>query len=271
MTLATWASAPSGSPPGRPSLRCRPAFSWSDRTSKPTLTRVDAVDAAHGVGDGGLEVALDRAAGGRQRDGDVDDAAVLDVDRADHLELDDVAPQLGVDDDLQRLEDLVSRGHGLIVAGLLGRTRPRCVPARGRAVKDHQPARRARRRLREERVLHPPARYEAGEPYPARAALRPAGRGKTWWCYAMATRLGAGRDALAGGDADLDGVLDAVGDAGDAVGRGHGVRCAEPLGHGLRRSALRDAARLALEARARLADVALELVAGGVAAALEAV
>ena len=32
------------------------------------------------------------------------------------LELDDVAPQLGVDDDLQRLEDLVSRGHAPIVA-----------------------------------------------------------------------------------------------------------------------------------------------------------
>src|SRR3954454_9545692 len=38
--LLTWASAPSGSPLGRPSLRCRPAFSWSLSTSKPTFTRV---------------------------------------------------------------------------------------------------------------------------------------------------------------------------------------------------------------------------------------
>src|ERR687895_1319310 len=40
ITLATWASAPSGSPSGRPSLRWRPDFSWSVSTSKPTLTRV---------------------------------------------------------------------------------------------------------------------------------------------------------------------------------------------------------------------------------------
>src|SRR3954451_4544226 len=32
--------APSGRPPGRPSLRWRPAFSWSLSTSKPTFTRV---------------------------------------------------------------------------------------------------------------------------------------------------------------------------------------------------------------------------------------
>ena len=40
ITLATWASEPSGSPPGRPSLRWRPDFSWSVSTSKPTFTRV---------------------------------------------------------------------------------------------------------------------------------------------------------------------------------------------------------------------------------------
>src|SRR5690348_15627307 len=39
MMFETCASAPSGSPPGRPSLRCRPAFSWSLSTSKPTFTR----------------------------------------------------------------------------------------------------------------------------------------------------------------------------------------------------------------------------------------
>src|SRR5215216_3911684 len=39
-TLATAASDPSGSPPGRPSLRWRPDFSWSVSTSKPTFTRV---------------------------------------------------------------------------------------------------------------------------------------------------------------------------------------------------------------------------------------
>ena len=38
-TLETCASAPSGSAP-RPSFCCRPAFSWSERTSKATLTRV---------------------------------------------------------------------------------------------------------------------------------------------------------------------------------------------------------------------------------------
>src|SRR4051794_5090691 len=40
ITLATSASAPSGRPPGRPSLRCSPLFSASVRTSKPTLTCV---------------------------------------------------------------------------------------------------------------------------------------------------------------------------------------------------------------------------------------
>ena len=38
--LATWASAPSGSPPGRPSFCCRTPFSESERTSKATLTWV---------------------------------------------------------------------------------------------------------------------------------------------------------------------------------------------------------------------------------------
>ena len=71
------------------------------------------VEDADGVGDGGLERVLDRAAGSRERDGDVDGPALLDLDRADHVELDDVAPQLRVDHDLQRLEDLISRGHAV--------------------------------------------------------------------------------------------------------------------------------------------------------------
>ena len=70
-----------------------------------------AFDAADGSGDGGLEVVLDRAAGGRERDGDVDDPAVADLDRPHHLQLDDVAPQLRVDHGLQGFEDLVARRH----------------------------------------------------------------------------------------------------------------------------------------------------------------
>ena len=38
ITFLTWASAPSGKPPGRPSFCCRFAFSPSLRTSKPTPT-----------------------------------------------------------------------------------------------------------------------------------------------------------------------------------------------------------------------------------------
>ena len=110
-TLATCASAPSGRPLGRPSVRCRPCFSWSDRTSKPTLTAVTPSTALTALVDAGLEMAFDRAAGGRQRDRDVHGPLLGDVDGADHPELHDVAVQLGVDDDLQRLEDLISRGH----------------------------------------------------------------------------------------------------------------------------------------------------------------
>ena len=54
---------------------------------------------------------FDRAAGGRQRDRDIDGPLLGDVNVANHPELHDVAVQLGVDDDLQRLEDLISRGH----------------------------------------------------------------------------------------------------------------------------------------------------------------
>ena len=57
------------------------------------------------------EVIANRAAGGRQRDHDVHHAVLVHVDRADHVELDDVAPQLGIDDALERLEDGVLRRH----------------------------------------------------------------------------------------------------------------------------------------------------------------
>ena len=57
----------------------------------------DALDAADGLGHAGLEVVANRAARGGQRDHDIDHAVFVDVDRADHLELDDVAAELGVD------------------------------------------------------------------------------------------------------------------------------------------------------------------------------
>src|SRR5688572_6264379 len=94
-------------------------------------------------------------------------------------------------------------------------------------------------------------------------------------CVLRDDALGAGRDALARGDADLDGLLDAVRDGGDALGRG--------LGDG--RQALRhevlatvgaalDLAGLALEGAAVAADEALDARAGelglALAAALEA-
>ena len=136
---------------GRASAAATP-FSWSLSTSKSTLTRGDAVELGDRVAHGGLEVVADRAAGRRQRDGDVDDAVGVDVDRADHLELDDVAPQLGIDDDLQRLADLVCVGMASLWQARRLKTdrRPEGTP----------------RRLREERVLLLPARYEAGETFP---------------------------------------------------------------------------------------------------------
>src|SRR4051812_29326420 len=96
--------------------------------------------------------------------------------------------------------------------------------------------RRARRRVRGERGLHPPAGigggwvppagYEAGRRTRRRRLSRSAPRGK----YAESHRglpppepclsergdavLGERADALGGGDAELRGALDAVGDAG---------------------------------------------------------
>jgi hypothetical protein len=65
--------------------------------------------------DAGLEVVADRAAGGRQRDHHVDYAVLVDVHRADHLQLDDVSPELGVDHVAERVNYLISGGHESIV------------------------------------------------------------------------------------------------------------------------------------------------------------
>ena len=77
-----------------------------------------ALERRDGPGYRGLEVALDRAAGSRQRDRHVDHAVAAELDRADHVELDDRAMQLGIDDDLERLEDLVPVAHPPIVANV---------------------------------------------------------------------------------------------------------------------------------------------------------
>jgi len=68
----------------------------------------DSTERGDGLGDGGLEVVADRAARGGQRHHDRDAAVVVDVDRADHAQLDDRAAQLRVDDGLERLEDLLA-------------------------------------------------------------------------------------------------------------------------------------------------------------------
>ena len=69
--------------------------------------RGHAVQLGDLLGDRLFEVGADRAAGGGQRDDDLDPAALLDLDRADHAQLDDRAAQLGVDDGAQLLGDLV--------------------------------------------------------------------------------------------------------------------------------------------------------------------
>src|SRR6476646_10604204 len=62
------------------------------------------------AGDGLFEVGADRAAGGGQRDHDLYPAVLLDLNRADHAQLDDRAPQLGVDDGAQLLGYLILGG-----------------------------------------------------------------------------------------------------------------------------------------------------------------
>src|SRR5436305_6304339 len=76
--------------------------------------------------------------------------------------------------------------------------------------------------------------------------------------------LGEEGDALAGGDAGLHGLLDAGGDGGQLVAHDRTAAGRVPLDD------LPVAPHRALEAGAGTADVALQLVAGGVAAVLEA-
>src|SRR4029453_7853745 len=76
------------------------------------LDALNALEGADRLADGGLEVAADRGAGRGQRDGHAHEA-VGRIDRSHHLELDDGSPQLGVDDRLEGLQDLVARGHVL--------------------------------------------------------------------------------------------------------------------------------------------------------------
>src|SRR5262249_19559794 len=77
----------------------------------------DALERRDVGGDGLLKVVADRAAGGGERDDDLDLAVLEDLDRADHAELDDVAPQLRVDDLAEGLGDLLvgrkSHAHSL--------------------------------------------------------------------------------------------------------------------------------------------------------------
>jgi hypothetical protein len=116
----------------------------------------DPLDRLHVLHDGGLEVVTDRAPRRGQRDLDGDLAAFAHVDRADHVQLDDVVVQLGVDDGTERIDDLISRRHGVSVTkGRRG--------ARGRPV------------VREERVLLSPGLTRRA--LPARAGtLAPRGR-----------------------------------------------------------------------------------------------
>ena len=115
--------------------------------------RGHAFDRAHRLVDVGLEMAFDRAAGGRQRDRHVDGPKLGDVNGTDHPELDDRAVELGVDDDLQRLEDLISRGHATYCrrTGLRGR---QGRAARAAQAREHRPAARLEpARLEPERDL----------------------------------------------------------------------------------------------------------------------
>ena len=101
-----------GQPRGRPSVRCRPCFSVSDSTSKPTLTAVtpstDLTAFATPVWKWPLI----------GQPGVVSDTVTFTAPVSAMSifrtipSVDDVSVELGIDDDLQRLEDLVSRGHG---------------------------------------------------------------------------------------------------------------------------------------------------------------
>ena len=99
---------------------------------------LDAVQTPHRLGDGGLEVAADRAAGRGQRDGHIHLAAIPDVDGPDHLQLHDGAAQLGVDDRPQRLQNLIPAGHDLHSGKPRG---PGCVAWSASAPRDPAPKR----------------------------------------------------------------------------------------------------------------------------------
>ena len=128
-TLATRRARRSGSAP-RPELLLQAGLLLVGEDVEGDVDAGDAGERADGVRDGGLEVAADRAAGSGQRDGDVDRPVGAGVDRPDHAELDDVLPQLGIDDALERLEDLVMGGHAIhsgkrVAVPRSGRAEPR--------------------------------------------------------------------------------------------------------------------------------------------------
>src|SRR3954451_7038444 len=147
-----------------------------------------------------------------------------------------------------------------------GETRMRAV------LKDRRPATRASRRLREERVLRPPdfkgrrtppARYEAGRL--TRSPLSSAASGETRVLHERGDALlGDGRDPVAGRETDLRGVLDALGHDVSAS-RGLALRSVHVALDGATVAAeellglAAAGAHRALQAGARLADVALEL------------
>ena len=77
-------------------------------TSNSSCDTLDAADRRKRPADLLLEARAERTA--CDREGDLDgDVAPVDPDVADHVELDDVPLQLGVDDLLERLQDLFAR------------------------------------------------------------------------------------------------------------------------------------------------------------------
>ena len=108
ITFFTWASAPAGSLP-RPSVCCRCRFLLVGEDVEADGDLGYPVQLGDLFGDGLFEVGADRAAGGGQRDDDLDPAVVADLDRANHAQLDDRAPQLGIDHGAQLLGYLILR------------------------------------------------------------------------------------------------------------------------------------------------------------------
>ena len=88
ITFLTWARAPSGSL--RPAeLLLEPGLLAVGEDVEADVDGVHALELGDVLDDGLLEVVADRAAGGGQRDDDLDAAVVADLDRAHHPELDD--------------------------------------------------------------------------------------------------------------------------------------------------------------------------------------